>query len=205
MRVIALLTAIKAHLPRYYAFVSIMAHAGLRPGEALGLKWQDIDFESRTIHVRLTYSKYRFSTPKGKRFRKVDMSASLAAILKSHRIEQAQETLSNGLPAPDFVTVNQESKPANLDNFRNREWKAAYKIANKGKNRIRLLPPKSLRHYYATERLMKGDDLWDVSNQPGHHDSKVTERIYAHWIPNTRSKAQVDEHGEALELPANDS
>ena len=65
-----------------------------------------------------------------------------------------------------------------------------YKALEKaGLRRIRI---HDLQHTYATLRLMKGDNIVDVSNQLGHADVKTTLEVYCHWIPGSK-KAQVDE------------
>ncbi len=49
-----------------------------------------------------------------------------------------------------------------------------------------------LRHTYATLRIMKGDNIVDVSKQLGHADVAITLKTYTHWMPATK-KSQVDE------------
>ena len=50
----------------------------------------------------------------------------------------------------------------------------------------------SLRHSYATIRLMRGHNVGDVSYQLGHSSIKITYDVYAHWIPG-QFKSEVDE------------
>jgi len=50
----------------------------------------------------------------------------------------------------------------------------------------------SLRHSYATIRLMKGHNVGDVSYQLGHSSIKITYDVYAHWMPG-QFKSEVDE------------
>ncbi|WP_309143145.1 site-specific integrase [Domibacillus sp. A3M-37] len=47
-----------------YALILLLAYTGLRKGEALGLTWDDIDFEKKTLNVNKTRDKYGTRTPK---------------------------------------------------------------------------------------------------------------------------------------------
>ena len=49
-----------------------------------------------------------------------------------------------------------------------------------------------LRHTYATERLLRGDNIGDVSYQLGHSSIKLTYDTYTHWIPG-KFKRQTDD------------
>lgn len=125
----------------------------------------------------------------------VDMSAALADLLKKHRAGQAKKAVADGRGISEIVTVNQNGRYVYLDHFRARIWIKALAAAD-----VRLHRMHDLRRFYASARLFKGDDLWVVSNQLGHFDTKVTERIYSHWIPNKRSRSQVDELESRLGL-----
>ena len=59
-------------------------------------------------------------------------------------------------------------------------------------NSIKLIRAHDLRHTYATLRIMKGDNLKDVSKQLGHHSIRITLDIYSHWVPGAK-KSEVDE------------
>jgi integrase len=61
----------------------VLAHAGLRPGEAYALQWPDIDFANRRIRVERACSAGRVETPKTGGGRTVDMSAHVVRTLWS--------------------------------------------------------------------------------------------------------------------------
>jgi len=69
----------------HYPLFLFLAGTGSRIGEALGLKWADVDFNSRFILLRRSLSRGRISTLKGKWDRQVDMSKQLAETLQAHR------------------------------------------------------------------------------------------------------------------------
>jgi integrase len=86
---------------RLEAFFAVALSPGLRRGEALGLRWIDIDFESRTLHVcqtlqRLDHELY-FSEPKTKNsMRLLAMPDTLVSKLREHRTRQLEEKLAAG-------------------------------------------------------------------------------------------------------------
>ena len=71
---IKLLDAFKEHFPRHYPMALTLCRTGMRIGEALGLQWGDIDFNSRFITIQRGRSKSRTETPKNGKSRRVDMS-----------------------------------------------------------------------------------------------------------------------------------
>jgi integrase len=52
---------------RFEALYVVAVHCGLRQGELLGLKWEDVDFEARTLQVRRTLSEARTGTGSSRR------------------------------------------------------------------------------------------------------------------------------------------
>jgi len=62
---------------QHYPLFLLLARTGLRIGEAVALKWEDIDFNGRFINVERTYYKGRIGSTKNGKPRKVDMSWQL--------------------------------------------------------------------------------------------------------------------------------
>jgi integrase len=58
---------------------SLRFYTGLRRGELLGLRWEDVDFEKRRLHVRRAYVKGSPTSPKSGRERFVGMATDLGA------------------------------------------------------------------------------------------------------------------------------
>ncbi|MEM6551084.1 MAG: tyrosine-type recombinase/integrase [Planctomycetota bacterium] len=110
-----------------YLFLLTAFQTGLRLSELFGLAWDDIDFAGHAIEVRRGYSHGRFSTPKSRKGRRVDMSDQLAQTLLEHR--QVIQVLHGRLPVTDvtpqggkassvqLVFPNQSGGPADGDNF----------------------------------------------------------------------------------------
>jgi len=69
-----LLDTVKKHYSENYALFLLLVRTGMRIGDALALKWGDIDFNDRFIEVRRSVARNQISTPKSGKARRVDMS-----------------------------------------------------------------------------------------------------------------------------------
>jgi integrase len=182
-----LLDIVKKHYSEHSALFLLSARTGMRIGEALAIKWGDIDYNSRFIEVERSIVRGEISTPKNGKSRRVDMSRQLAAALKDHELESKKKGLALGLgEIPEFVFTNEKGRVVDKDNWRRRVFSKALTKAKLRKIRIH-----DLRHTYATLRISKGDNIADVSNQLGHHSVKLTLDTYYHWIPG-KKKSEVD-------------
>jgi integrase len=84
---------------------TVLATSGLRRGEALGLRWSDVDLDEGRIAVRQTLlavnSHVEFGEPKTHRSRRtVDLDAATVAVPKAHRKAQLEERVEAGLGRP---------------------------------------------------------------------------------------------------------
>lgn len=74
---------------RLEALYVLAVTAGLRIGELLGLRWQDVDLESAVLHVRRTKSTAKsglvFTTPKNGKGRSIKLTQRAVEALKAHR------------------------------------------------------------------------------------------------------------------------
>lgn len=81
--VATLLDTAKAKAPRYYPIFLCAARTGLRMGELLALRWEDLDFNGRGIQVSRNYTHWKLTTPKSGEIRRVDMSLELRRCSKT--------------------------------------------------------------------------------------------------------------------------
>ena len=86
----------KKHYPRYYPLFLTASRTGLRVGELIALKPEDLDFNGNFIEVRRSCVRGRITTPKSGKGRRVDMSGQLAMVLKSYLTERKREALAKG-------------------------------------------------------------------------------------------------------------
>ena len=181
------LETVSEHFPKDYPLCLLLLRTGMRTGEALALRWGDIDFNRRFIHVQRGLSRKKIETPKSGKSRRADMSQQLAETLAAYRTECKKRGFALGLgDAPEYVFTNERGGFIAPSNWRKRVfWKVLEKA---GLRRIRI---HDLRHTYATLRIAKGDSITDVSNQLGHYSVKLTLDVYNHWLPGG-NKDQVD-------------
>lgn len=181
------LKTVREHFAKDYPLCLLLLRTGMRIGEALALKWGDIDFNGRFIHVQRGLSRMKIQTPKNGKSRRVDMSQQLAETLAAYKTECKRKGLALGLgEVPEYVFTNEKGGFIDVSNWRRRVF---WKILEKAElRRIRI---HDCRHTYATLRISKGDNITDVSNQLGHYSVKLTLDVYNHWIPGGK-KSEVD-------------
>ena len=134
-----------------------LLNTGMRPGEAFGLKWEDVDGDririQRAVSQTAEQGVYALEAPKTERSkRSIAISAEHVALLESHRRRQMGEILSkgSGYIRQDFIFADLEGHHEFTERARGR-WKTAVRRA--GVRKIRLY---DCRHTHAT-LLLKAD------------------------------------------------
>jgi integrase len=172
---------------RFEALDVLSLTVGLRMGEALGLRWSDIDFDAKTLRVSRQLQRVRdggglvFSEPKNASRRTVDLPQRAVEALRSHRKRQMEEQLRVGSEWQDYGLVFATGKGTPLDaqNIVNRHFKPLLKRA--GLPSIRWHDP---RHTYATLLLARGTHPTYVQKSLGHASVQLTLDRYSHWMPS---------------------
>jgi integrase len=146
-----------ARRDRYGLLFKVAIMSGLRPGELIGLRWQDVDLGRAQIEVSQgigprTGGGFRTTDLKTRESRRtIPIGSSLAAELKRHKVAQAEERLQAGdrWRDHDLVWPSRNGTPTSDKNLTNRYFKKVLKEAG--------LPPTvriyDLRHY-ADSRIM---------------------------------------------------
>jgi integrase len=183
---------------RHEALYLLTVTLGLRRGEVLGLKWADLDFDARTVHVRgglqRVGGKLQLSEPKTKRSRRsLPMLDFVAKALRAHRTRQLQERLTAGSTWRDtgyvFTTrIGTPVDPANLlDDF-----KRVLVRANLPHMRFH-----DLRHGAASLLLALNVHPRIVMELLGHSQISLTMDTYSH-VTGDLLRDAVDKLGMAL-------
>jgi integrase len=172
---------------RFEALYVLSLTVGLRMGEALGLRWSDIDFEAKTLRVNRQLQRVRdggglvFGEPKNASRRTVDLPQKAVEALRSHRKRQVEEQLRAGSNWQDYEIVFASGKGTPLDaqNIVNRFFKPLLRRA--GLPNIRW---HDLRHTYATLLLARETHPTYVQKSLGHASVQLTLDRYSHWMPS---------------------
>jgi integrase len=178
------------HTDRLFALWLTIASTGLRRGEALGLKWSDIDLDAARISVQRSLVsvgyKPMLSEPKTARGRRsIALDRTTVSALIAHRRAQIEERLAWG-PAyedGDFVFCRENGSPIHPERLTKSFEAHVRKI---GLPRIRL---HDLRHTHATLALAAGIHPKVVSERLGHSSIAITLDTYSHAIPALQEEA----------------
>jgi integrase len=175
---------------RYHPAWFFLATTGVRRGEALGLRWPEIDLGARTAALRATITavehqikiNHRTKTDKD---RVIELDTRTIAVLKAWRARQAQERLLAGEGYRDdgLIFCHPDGRPYHPERF-SREFERM--IERHRLDRIRL---HDLRHTWATLALKAGIPLKVVSERLGHATTAITADIYSHVTPGMQSDA----------------
>lgn len=170
------------HAPddRLHALWVTAAHTGLRPGEVLALRWEDIDFDAAALHVRralVRVGKEIFYGPcKAGSERTVPMSADLVDALRTHRRRQLEERLRLGAGWLDERLVFTNQLGGALDHCN---------VAHSFRARLRAVKLRKvrwydLRHSFGTHLVGAGVDAKTVAQLMGHRNVTLTLTHYTH-------------------------
>jgi len=182
------LTAIRGE--RLEALYSVALTLGLRQGEALGLRWSDIDLQMG--YVRVTRQLQRFDgvfhlvEPKTERSRRtIVVPPSIARGLKEHRERQTEERARAGANWKDWDLVFTRSDGHPLDGtVISHQFHNVLSRAGLAQRRFH-----DLRHSCATLLLAQGVPARVVMEVLGHSQIALTMNTYAHVIPELRREA----------------
>ena len=163
---------------KYRSMFMLAVFGGPRQGEILGLKWSDMDWQNKQVHVQRTYTKDRFFTTKTKSSnRKVDLGPAVISELKKWKLACPKHDL-------DLMFPNEAGKPMNYSNMVNRHFLPALVAAELPKIRFH-----DLRHTYASLLIEQGENLKYIQSQLGHSSPTVTLNVYAHLMKHTNQEA----------------
>lgn len=175
---------------RLEALYSVAVAVGLRQGEALGLHWQDVDFDKGLLHVRRALQRiggqFTFVEPKTRRSRRTLMlPAPAVSRLREHRARQIQERLLAG-PAwqeSDLIFTTRTGKPLDGTNVTTGFQRL---LARAHLPRKRFY---DLRHSCATLLLVQGVSARVVMEILGHSQIGLTLNTYTHVLPELQVEA----------------
>jgi integrase len=176
---------------RVYVPLVVALATGLRRGELLALRWQDIDLATGVIQVvrslEQTKAGLRFKTTKSKRSKRpIVLPASVLAVLLNHKAKQAEERLLLGLGKGELVFTRVDGDPIKPNSFTS--WMARV-AARAGTSHI--MPVHGLRHTHITNLLRENVHPKVASERAGHSRVGFTLDRYSHVIPSLQEDAAI--------------
>jgi integrase len=177
------LQAVQTYEPQWYPFFFLLLRTGLRIGEALALRIDDILFDERQIWVRRVWSNGGLQeNTKSNKQRKVDMSWKLAEVLRAYIDRLIREAELHCQPTPTWLFEGLRAFPYTQQHVRRNIFHPILKKAGLRSFRIH-----DLRHTFASRLLQQGDSrgvtLTYVSTMLGHKSIAITADSYSHLIP----------------------
>jgi integrase len=175
---------------RHYALYLVAITAGLREGELLGLRWEDVDLDMGKVAVKRQLTRtsdgLSFTAPKRGKTRSVRLTRHAVAALKDHRKRQLEERLAAGplWQENDLVFAPTIGTPVDVGNLTYRSLRPLLERA--GLPRIRF---HDLRHTCATILLSRGTHPKIVQEMLGHATITQTMDTYSHVLPDIQDGA----------------
>lgn len=171
-----------------YEMYYIELSTGLRRGELLGLKWEDIDMKQDIIRVRRQISRINGKIVEAplktkNSYRAVTISPQAIEVLKAQKKKTNDEYV---LPSPNGGPIS----PDSVNNMLHRVLDRA------GIPRVRF---HDMRHTFATLALQNGVDIKTVSGMLGHFSAGFTLDTYAH-VTTAAQKEAAETMGNVLSI-----
>lgn len=186
------------HSSNYNQFAFLL-QTGLRTGELIGLKWSDIDFEKKVIHIqrsmeyRYSVGEWRVGEPKSKSgYRDVPLTEEAINILKNQKEKLKQIKIIN-MQFAEYVFLCRKGEPTKNSTYDN----ALFKLCDK--EEIDRFSMHVLRHTFAT-RCIEGD-MRPKTLQVilGHSNVGITMNLYVHVTEDEKVK-EVEKIEKALKI-----
>ena len=168
-----------------YAF---LLQTGLRTGEMIGLKWSDIDFEKRILHVsrtmeyRYSVGEWRIGETKTKNgCRDIPLTTEAIEILKRQK-KKVQELKTVKMEFSDFVFLSRKGEPTKNSAY---DTKLMYYCDKVGMQRFSM---HTLRHTFATRCIEAGMRPKTLQMILGHSNIGITMNLYVHVTDEEKVK-----------------
>lgn len=173
------------HLPVFLA-----VYTGMRMGEILGLRWEDVDLTKGIINLRRASIQRKagmpeFREPKTPRSRRsIDISLEVVNTLKEYHRQQASWKLAAGelWEGNDLVCCHENGSPINPPTLSSR-------FRTFAANQNLAVTFHQLRHAHASLLIKAGVPVKVISERLGHSSVAITMDIYGHLLPGMQREA----------------
>lgn len=173
----------KDYSDAFHVFYHTIAYTGLRRGEALALKWKEIDLDNKTITVNHTAvildGKQVLQSPKTKASKRIiQIDDNTIKILKSWRLQQKKDFLKAGkvyLHDENFVFTNYAQEWTRLKTINN-----TLKYFYNHHPELKEITVHGFRHTHASLLFEAGVEAKAISDRLGHTNIQTTLNLYTH-------------------------
>ena len=182
-----------ANITTYTLFL-LLAYTGLRRGEALGLQWNDIDFENKTLTVSRTRSLSGITPPKTRNsYRTIIIDDLLVKQLKTYKTWCKSTMLKYGkrLKEDGFILMSHNTGEKLSDSTVRNELTRLKKIA-----KVNDISPHGFRHTHATILINQGVNVKVIAERLGNTPAMIFD-VYGHTFKEME-QGSVDMFGQAM-------
>jgi integrase len=185
----AVLTTLRPH--PFYALFALLVGSGCRRGEALALRWNDLDLDKGTLRIERSVEETKagltIKPPKthhGNRL--IGLAPATLDVLREYRIacQQRQLKLGRGRLAPDALIFGRLDDGGLLSP---RAVSKAWRLAVRPLGITVSLH--TLRHTHASSLIAAGLDVLQVARRLGHGSASITLDTYGHLFKQTDDRA----------------
>jgi integrase len=167
---------------RYKAFYMTLAFTGVRAGEALGLKWADIDFATHELNIRRAIYRGQETTPKTpSSIRTRPIVDELYTAILNHK------TMSVHKRPEDYVFASSSGRPMNPDSLREVLQEALKKLGINF-DQARADGMHLLRHTSGSLIYRRTADVKLAQEWLGHSSSRITMDTYVHLMKGAQKE-----------------
>lgn len=175
-----------------YTLILLLAFTGLRKGEAMGLRWKHIDFDSKTLTVDWTRDRHGCRSPKTKNScRTIRIDELLVNQLRVYQRWCVETKFSFGLKVDkkdDLIFISYQDGVPIAENMGFYSFKRIFKILADQKTPINRITPHGLRHTHATILINQGIPVKTIADRLGNTVAVIL-KVYTHSFEEYELKA----------------
>ena len=162
-------------LLKYRDFILFLLYSGARPSEAIGLRWEHIDFSRNELHICESLSRGAHGTRIRKSTKTIDGDRILT--LPSNIRTMLEGRAKGKLNPEGLIFTSPTGRPIDDHNFSRRIWKRLC-----AKAAIPYRRPYNARHSVAGHAINQGATLPQVAYILGHSNARMVSQTYGHMI-----------------------
>ena len=173
---------------KWKALIMFAIDSGCRRGEIVGLRWEEIDFQTGKVNIcrnaQYTAGKGTYiSTTKNRKNRVIYLNRPVLTVLAEWKRQQALLHFGQGIPLNGFCFTQDNGK------MMNPQAPTSYLTRFGKKYNLPGIHPHALRHTMATLSIANGADIVSISEKLGHSEPSITLNVYSHANEEAQRRA----------------